>query len=47
VLKGQCIRSNAGLYYDNAQEFAETLKAIEQNRWLSGTLGRQRPSVLS
>ena len=40
VLKGQCIRSNAGLYYDNAQEFAETLKAIEQNRWLSGTLGR-------
>ena len=40
VLKGQCIRSNAGLYYDNGQEFAETLKAIEQNRWLSGTLGR-------
>jgi len=40
VLKGQCIRSNAGLYYDNAQEFAETLTAIEQNRWLSGTLGR-------
>jgi hypothetical protein len=40
VLKGQCIRSNAGLYYDNAQEFAETLQAIEQNRWLSGTLGR-------
>jgi glycosyltransferase involved in cell wall biosynthesis len=40
VLKGQCIRSNAGLYYDNAQEFAETLKAIEQNRWLGGTLGR-------
>ena len=40
VLKGQCIRSNAGLYYENVQEFVETLKAIEQNRWLSGTLGR-------
>jgi glycosyltransferase involved in cell wall biosynthesis len=40
VLKGQCIRSNAGLYYENHSEFVETLKAIEQNRWLSGTLGR-------
>jgi glycosyltransferase involved in cell wall biosynthesis len=40
VLKGQCIRSNAGLYYENYAEFSETLSAIEQNRWLSGTLGR-------
>ena len=40
VLKAQCIRSNAGLYYDNATEFGETLRAIEQNRWLSATLGR-------
>jgi glycosyltransferase involved in cell wall biosynthesis len=40
VLKGQCIRSNAGLFYENVREFVETLKAIEQNRWLSGTLGR-------
>jgi glycosyltransferase involved in cell wall biosynthesis len=40
VLKGQCIRSNAGLYYENYAEFEETLAAIEQNRWLSGTLGR-------
>jgi hypothetical protein len=40
VLKAQCIRSNAGLYYDNASEFVETLRAIEQNRWLSATLGR-------
>jgi Glycosyl transferases group 1 len=40
VLKGQCIRSNAGLYYENLSEFVETLNAIEQNRWLSGTLGR-------
>jgi glycosyltransferase involved in cell wall biosynthesis len=40
VLKGQSIRSNAGLYYDNRLEFVETLRAIEQNRWLSGSLGR-------
>lgn len=40
VLKGQCIRSNAGLYYEDASEFVETLRAIERNRWLSGTLGR-------
>jgi glycosyltransferase involved in cell wall biosynthesis len=40
VLKGQCIRSNAGLYYENAAEFVDTLKAIEQNRWLTATLGR-------
>jgi glycosyltransferase involved in cell wall biosynthesis len=40
VLKGQCIRSNAGLYYDGALEFAETLHAIERNRWLSASLGR-------
>jgi glycosyltransferase involved in cell wall biosynthesis len=40
VLKGQCIRSNAGLYYDRYAEFAETLRAIEHNRWLSGSLGR-------
>ncbi len=40
VLKGQCIRSNAGLYYEGVMEFAETLRAIEQNRWLSASLGR-------
>jgi glycosyltransferase involved in cell wall biosynthesis len=40
VLKGQCIRSNAGLYYAGATEFVETLRAIEQNRWLSASLGR-------
>jgi glycosyltransferase involved in cell wall biosynthesis len=39
VLKGQCIRSNAGLYYETFQEFLETLRAIEQNRWLRQTLG--------
>src|SRR6185295_3922587 len=40
VLKGQSIRSNAGLYYDGPIEFVETLRAIEQNRWLSGSLGK-------
>jgi glycosyltransferase involved in cell wall biosynthesis len=40
VLKGQSIRSNAGLYYGDRVEFAETLRAIEQNRWLAGALGR-------
>jgi glycosyltransferase involved in cell wall biosynthesis len=40
VLKGQSIRSNAGLYYNNRLEFVETLRAIEQNRWLSGSLGK-------
>jgi hypothetical protein len=40
VLKGQCLRSNAGLYYDTRREFVEALAAIEHNRWLSGALGR-------
>jgi glycosyltransferase involved in cell wall biosynthesis len=40
VLKGQCIRSNAGLYYDNQMEFVEALRAIEHNRWIAGALGR-------
>jgi glycosyltransferase involved in cell wall biosynthesis len=40
VLKGQCLRSNAGLYYETFGEFIGTLEAIEQNRWLAGTLGR-------
>ena len=40
VLKGQCLRSNGGLYYESYEEFAETLRAIEQNRWLAASLGR-------
>jgi glycosyltransferase involved in cell wall biosynthesis len=40
VLKGQSIRSNAGLYYRDRLEFVETLGALEQNRWLTGALGR-------
>ena len=34
------MRSHAGLYYERYAEFAETLHAIEHNRWLSGSLGR-------
>jgi glycosyltransferase involved in cell wall biosynthesis len=40
VLKGQCLRSNAGLYYETFGEFFETMHAIEHNKWLSGALGR-------
>jgi glycosyltransferase involved in cell wall biosynthesis len=40
VLKGQCIRSNAGLYYESRSEFIGMLEALEQNRWLAGSLGR-------
>ena len=40
VLKGQCLRSNAGLYYDGRDEFIETLRAVELNRWLASSLGR-------
>jgi len=40
VLCGQSIRSNAGLYYENYEEFAETLQAILLNRTLQKTLGQ-------
>ena len=40
VLKGQCIRSNAGLYYENYGEFLETLRALESRPQLASTLGR-------
>jgi len=40
VLKGQSIRSNAGLYYETYAEFREALRAIEHNQWLSTALGR-------
>ena len=40
VLKGQCIRSNAGLYYENYEEFVEALYALESNGPLNARLGR-------
>ena len=40
VLKGQCIRSNAGLYYENFAEFLEALCTIDFNPQLAAALGR-------
>lgn len=40
VLKGQSIRSNAGLYYDSFEEFAEALYLLESTGPLGGVLGR-------
>ena len=40
VLQGQCLRSNAGLFYANFQEFAATLRAIDSTPSLQAALGR-------
>lgn len=40
VLRGQCIRSNGGLYYENFEEFLETLRAIDTGPALASALGR-------
>lgn len=40
VLRGQCIRSNAGLYYETYDEFVESLYALESNGPLNAVLGR-------
>ncbi len=40
VLRGQCIRSNAGLYYETYEEFAEALYALESNGPLHARLGQ-------
>jgi len=40
VLRGQCLRSGAGLYYDTFEEFIETLYALEASGPLNGPLGR-------
>ena len=48
VLKGQCMRSNAGLYLrDATASSSRRCEAIEQNRWLSRIARPQRPAVLS
>ena len=39
VLRGQCIRSKAGLYYETQAEFVETLRAIADGRSLNAALG--------
>jgi len=40
VLKGQCLRSNAGLYYASYAEFADALYSITSSASLSEGLGR-------
>jgi glycosyltransferase involved in cell wall biosynthesis len=40
VLKGQSIRSNAGLYYESYEEFVEALYSLESNGPLNARLGR-------
>jgi glycosyltransferase involved in cell wall biosynthesis len=40
VLLGQCLRSNAGLYYANADEFCAVLDRIITDDVLAATLGR-------
>lgn len=40
VLRGQCCRSNAGLYYASFEEFAETLQVLESNMALNMALGQ-------
>jgi hypothetical protein len=39
VLRGQCMRSNAGLYYESYEEFAEALAVLESNHVLNRALG--------
>jgi glycosyltransferase involved in cell wall biosynthesis len=39
VLQGQCLRSNAGLFYADYREFAETLHILTTNRSLAHALG--------
>ena len=39
VLRGQCVRSNAGLYYENFEEFAEALFTLEATGPLGAVLG--------
>ncbi len=39
VLKGQCLRSRGGLFYEDYGEFAETLRTLERNQPLVAALG--------
>jgi hypothetical protein len=39
VLQGQCLRSNAGLFYASFQEFFETLRTIDTSPALASALG--------
>jgi glycosyltransferase involved in cell wall biosynthesis len=41
VLRGQCIRSNGGLWYSSYAEFGETLTYLLNDRAMAETIGRQ------
>lgn len=41
VLKGQCIRSNAGLYYENYEEFREALTMLLKDENLRNEFGKR------
>ena len=40
VLRGQCVRSNAGLYYENAGDFAAALERLLDDHVLAEAMGR-------
>jgi hypothetical protein len=40
VLRGQAMRSNAGLYYENYAEFVEAVRALEGGAGIAASLGR-------
>ena len=46
VLRGQCLRTNAGLYYASYDEFREALALLESDAALRARPGRQRPPLL-
>jgi glycosyltransferase involved in cell wall biosynthesis len=47
VLKGQCQRSNAGLFYEGYGEFAETLQTLEHTPSLVSALGENGRTYFS
>ena len=40
VLRGQAVRSNAGLYYENYPEFVEAVRVLDSSPGVAATLGR-------
>ena len=40
VLRGQAVRSNAGLYYESYPEFVEAVRVLESSPGVAATLGR-------
>jgi glycosyltransferase involved in cell wall biosynthesis len=44
VLRGQAVRSNAGLYYENYAEFVEAVRVLDGSPTVASTLGRNGSS---